>query len=278
MLELVGLVDFGKRLKLLRNKHSFSQGDMANILEISRTSYLSIEQGKRDVGLVEIQKIASVFQMQIEVLIYGGVDSEMKYESAGDFKLLEEVEVEYLKPQLKFDRAKCREVVLYLLESCSRYSNSLETLIPKLLYLCDFAYYENHEGFLSTCVYKKLPFGPLPDHLSEMLEQMSLDGDIVKIKVEKNGEVQNKLFPLRSADLTLIKASEMVVMNDMVQLYGRLPTSDLAELLQKDLPIKVTGMGEIIKFDLTFYREFPFAYRIYCEGDEEDGSQKNTAF
>ncbi|MFM2255137.1 MAG: hypothetical protein RLZZ47_626 [Bacteroidota bacterium] len=278
MIEFVGLVDFGKRLKSLRKKHSFSQGDMANILEISRTSYLAIEQGKRDVGLVEIQKIASAFQMDIEVLIHGGIGSEMRYESVENVRVLGDVEVEYSKPQLKFDRVKCREVVLYLIESCARYSNALETLIPKLMYLSDFAYYENHEGFLSTCTYKKLPFGPLPDHLSELLEEMALSGEIVKIKVEKNGEVQNKLFPLRAVDLTLLKASEMVIMNDMVQLYGRFPTSDLVELLHKDLPMKVTGMGETIKFDLTFYREFPFAYRIYGEGDDEGGSGKDNSF
>jgi DNA-binding XRE family transcriptional regulator len=267
MMEFVGLIDFGKRLKSLRKKHSFSQGDMANILEISRTSYLAIEKGKRDVGLIEIQKIASAFQMHIEVLIHGGVGSEMQFESVENVKVFGDVEVEYSKPQLKFDQVKCREVVKYLIESCARLSNALETLIPKLMYLSDFAYYENHEGFLSTCTYKNLPFGPLPDHLSEMLEEMVLSGEIVKIKVEKNGEVQNKLFPLRAVDLTLLKASEMVIMNDMVQLYGRFSSSDLVELLHKDLPMKVTGMGEIINYELTFYREFPFAYRIYGEGD-----------
>jgi hypothetical protein len=40
----------------------------------------------------------------------------------------------------------------------------------------------------------------------------------------------------------------------------------------------VTGMGETIKFDLTFYREFPFAYRIYGEGDDEGGSGKDNSF
>ena len=46
------------------------------------------------------------------------------------------------------------------------------------------------------------------------------------------------------------------------------------EMLHKDVPMKVTGMGEIINYELTFYREFPFSYRIY--GVEDGGAGNNS--
>ena len=273
MIQSIGLTEFGLRLRSLREQHSYSQGDMANILEISRTSYLAIEQGKRDVGLIEIQKIAVAFQMHLEVLLHGGISSELQYSAREKTIVAGEPKGKYQESELVFNEEKCRALVLYVIESCARIPQAVETVIPKLMYLIDFAYFENHECFLSTSTYKKLPFGPMPEEFGEILDDLLAAGDIVKVKIAKNGIVQHKFFPMRTADLSILKASEIVLMNDIIQHYGRLPAEHLAELLHKDVPMKVTGMGEIINYELTFYREFPFSYRIY---GEEDGGANST--
>ena len=268
MIQSIGLTEFGIRLRSLREQHAYSQGDMANILEISRTSYLAIEKGKRDVGLIEIQKIAAAFQMHLEVLIHGGIGSELQYITREKTTRVEEVIEPYEKSELVFKKQKSKAVVLYIIESCARIPHGVETVIPKLMYLMDFAYFENYESYLSTCIYKKLPFGPIPEEWGEILDELISAGDIVKVKIPMNGVVQNKFIPMRSADLTMLKASEIGLMDDILQHYGRFPAEHLAEMLHKDVPMKVTGMGEIINYELTFYREFPFAYRIYGEGDD----------
>jgi len=277
MIQSIGLAEFGIRLRSLREQHAYSQGDMANILEISRTSYLAIEQGKRDVGLIEIQKIAAAFQMHLEVLLHGGISSELQYTAREKTVRVEEVIEQYKKSELVYIKPKSKAVVLYIIESCARIPHGVESLIPKLMYLMDFAYFENHECFLSSCTYKKLPFGPIPEEWGEILNDLIAAGDIVKVKIALNGVVQNKFIPLRTADLSILKVSEIVLMNDIVQQFGRFPAEHLAELLHKDVPMKVTGMGEIINYELTFYREFPFSYRIYGEEDGGDGNNSNDS-
>lgn len=274
MIQSIGLTEFGIRLRSLREQHAYSQGDMANILEISRTSYLAIEKGKRDVGLIEIQKIAAAFQMHLEVLIHGGIGSELQYITREKTTRVEEVIEPYEKSELIFNKQKSKAVVLYIIESCARIPHGVETVIPKLMYLMDFAYFENYESYLSTCIYKKLPFGPIPEEWGEILDELISAGDIVKVKIPLNGVVQNKFIPMRSADLIMLKASEIGLMDDILQHYGRFPAEHLAEMLHKDVPMKVTGMGEIINYELTFYREFPFSYRIY--GDEDGGAGNNS--
>lgn len=277
MIQSIGLAEFGMRLRSLREQHAYSQGDMANILEISRTSYLAIEQGKRDVGLIEIQKIAAAFQMHLEVLLHGGITSEIQYTASEKTIVSKEPKENYHKSELVFNKEKCRASVLYIIESCARIPQAIETVIPKLMYLMDFAYFENYECYLSTCTYKKLPFGPIPAEWGEILDDLIVAGDIIKVKMALNGVAQNKFIPLRSADLTILKASEIVLMNDIIQEYCRFPAEHLAELLHKDVPMKVTGMGEIINYELTFYREFPFSYRIYGEEDGGAGNNSNNS-
>lgn len=274
MIQSIGLKDFGKRIRTLREKHSYSQGDMANILSISRTSYLAIEQGKRDVGLLELQKIAAAFQMHLEVLLHGGTDSELQYKRKGNNVQSAEPVSEYVTRELIFNKEKCKSLVLYMIQSVAGLPHAMESFIPKLLYLVDFAYFENHEQYLSTCTYKKLPFGPLPDQLSQTLEELLRDEEIATVKVFSQGIMQNKLIPLRGANMTLFMASEIKLVDEMVLYYGRFSAEQLAEILHLDVPMKVTGMGEVIQYELTFYREFPFAYKIYCE---EDGGVRNNS-
>lgn len=277
MIQTIGLTEFGIRLRSLREQHAYSQGDMANILEISRTSYLAIEKGKRDVGLIEIQKIAAAFQMHLEVLLHGGISTEIQYLEREKTNRVEEAIEQYEKSELVFIKQKFKAVVLHIIESCARIPHAVEIVIPKLMYLMDFAYFENYESYLSTGTYKKLPFGPALEGWGNIVDELVSQGDIVKVKIPLDGVVQNKLIPLRSADLTLLKACEIGLMNDILQLYGRFPAEKLAELLQKDVPIKVTGMGENINYELTFYREFPFSYRIYGGEDGGDGDYSNNS-
>ena len=51
-----------KIIKKMRMARGFSQLEIAKKLGVSRTSYIAIEQGKRELSLAEAQKIADVFR------------------------------------------------------------------------------------------------------------------------------------------------------------------------------------------------------------------------
>lgn len=54
------------RLKILRAEHDWSQGDLAERLEVSRQSVNAIETGRYDPSLPLAFKIAELFELAIE--------------------------------------------------------------------------------------------------------------------------------------------------------------------------------------------------------------------
>lgn len=64
-------VVFGKRIKELRKQTGLSQEKFAFKIGMDRTYYASIESGKRNVSLKNIEKIASGFNISISQLFIG---------------------------------------------------------------------------------------------------------------------------------------------------------------------------------------------------------------
>lgn len=64
-------IRFGRRLRELRLEKGWSQETLANLAEIDRTYIPGIESGKRNVSLVVIEKLSSVFKMEISDLLKG---------------------------------------------------------------------------------------------------------------------------------------------------------------------------------------------------------------
>ncbi|MBQ1688188.1 MAG: helix-turn-helix transcriptional regulator [Lachnospiraceae bacterium] len=62
---------FGIRCKQLREKMNLSQEKFALLIEMDRTYYSSIENGRRNVSIRNIEKIATGFGITIEELMRG---------------------------------------------------------------------------------------------------------------------------------------------------------------------------------------------------------------
>lgn len=62
---------FGNKCKSLREKKNLSQEKFALQIEMDRTYYSSIENGKRNVSIRNIEKIAKGFGITVEELLKG---------------------------------------------------------------------------------------------------------------------------------------------------------------------------------------------------------------
>lgn len=65
---------FGMRCKELRAGLGCSQEQFANLIEMDRSCYASIEVGRRNVSLSNLCKIANGFNMSIAALMTGVTD------------------------------------------------------------------------------------------------------------------------------------------------------------------------------------------------------------
>lgn len=61
-------VRFGRKLKSLREKKEISQEEFALSIGMDRTYYASVENGKRNVSLANIYKIANGFGVSLSEL------------------------------------------------------------------------------------------------------------------------------------------------------------------------------------------------------------------
>lgn len=58
----------GKRIRYLRNQIGLSQEELADKAEIDRTYITSVECGKRNISIVNIEKIAKALDVSLAVL------------------------------------------------------------------------------------------------------------------------------------------------------------------------------------------------------------------
>lgn len=258
--------EIGERIAKLRLKKSFSQEDLAKSITISRPSLAQIELGNRSVSLSEMQKLSVVLGFSLDDFMTKDflANQSLKLPDETNEELVEE---RISVPTLNINKFK--NVLLYILEHCAGKPNVGETVLYKLLYFSDFNYYELYEEHLTGAKYKKLPYGPVPQKLDAIINQMIDANQLQRIKTEFKGYPQKRYLPLEKANLTLLKASEKDVIDKVIEQMSDWSATAISDYSHKDLPWEVTEEGKDISYNLAFYRELPYSVRVYDEDDND---------
>lgn len=256
----------GHRITELRKAKGLSQEDLAKRIKMSRPSLAQIELGNRSVDILELQKLSLVLEFSLDDFMskdFSVTQILDTKEEADEKKVTERISV----PSLKINKFK--NILLYILERCAGKPNVGETVLYKLLYFSDFNYYELYEEHLTGANYRKLPYGPVPQKLDTIINQMIDKGQLQKIKTEYHGFPQTRYFPLEKADLTKLMASEKEVIDRVIEQMSDWSASAISHYSHNDLPWEVTDDGKSISYELAFYREQPYSVRNYGEEMEE---------
>jgi len=252
----------GQRITELRKMKGLSQEDLAKNVKLSRPSLAQIELGNRSVDILELQRFSLVLGFSLDDFMSrhfsASQDMEDKIETKSK-KIEERISI----PTLQVDKFK--NVLLYILERCAGKPNVGETVLYKLLYFSDFNYYELYEEHLTGAKYRKLPYGPVPQKLDKIIDQMMEKGVIQRIKTKYFDKMQTRYIPLTKANLTELKASEKEVIDKVIEQMSDWSASAISNYSHKDLPWEVTDEGKDISYELAFYRELPYSVRVYNE-------------
>ena len=256
--------EIGRRIAELRKDKGFSQDALAKMLGLSRPSLVQIELGNRNITALELKNLTDKLSLSIDRLM---ADDFSLTESLEEQKIDEpETEIRISIPELKVNKFK--DILLYILEKCAGKPNVGETLLYKLLYFSDFNYYELHEEHLSGATYKKLPYGPVPQKLDTVLKQMVETKDLKRIIVDYHGYPQTRYLPLSKPDISKLNANEKDAIDKVIELYSDWSAKSISDYSHKDMPWLATKEGEVIDYELVFYREAPFSVRNYDEMNE----------
>ncbi len=256
----------GQRVTELRKMKGLSQEDLAKSVKISRSSLAQIELGNRGVDILELQKLSLKLEFSLDEFMSKDFNVNQDVEGKTESKSKEDNE-RISVPTLQV--GKFKNVLLYILERCAGKPNVGETVLYKLLYFSDFNYYELYEEHLTGAKYRKLPFGPVPQKLDTIINQMIDKEQLQRVKTEYHGYPQTRYLPLEKADLTELKASEKEIIDRVIEQMSDWSASAISNYSHKDMPWLASKDGEEINYELAFYRDTPFSVRNYGEENEE---------
>lgn len=258
--------EIGQRIMELRKAKGMSQEELAKNIGLSRPSMVQVESGNRNLDVFELLRLSQVLNFSLDEFL------------SPDFKAEETIQFEKLKPEEEhglrisvpeLKAKKFKNVLLYILEHCAGKPNIGETVLNKLLYFCDFNFYEKYEEHLTGARYKKLPYGPVPQRLEQILNQMIEKNQLKRIRTDYHGFQQTRYMPLVKADLKELTAAEKTVIDDVIQQMSDWNANKISDYSHQDKPWKATKSGDYISYNLVFYRKPPFSVREYPE-DEQD--------
>lgn len=256
----------GHRIAGLRKIKGLSQDELAKKIRISRPSLTQIELGNRNISIMELHQFSVFLGFSLDEFM--SIDYQLKNPDIEKSETKsKKATVRVSVPSLKL--GKLKNVLLYILEKCAGKPNVGETVLYKLLYFSDFNYYELYEEHLTGARYRKLPYGPVPQQLDSIINQMIDDGQLQRVKTDYHGFSQTRYLPLEKSDLTELMASEKEVIDRVIEQMSDWSASSISNYSHKDLPWVASKDGEEIDYELVFYREAPFSVRNYDDEKEE---------
>ncbi len=251
-----------KFIQQLRKKNNLTQEFLASQIGVSRPTYVQTEQGERDLTITEAKKLAEIFDVQIEDFLAGKITKrEVILEKERQSGKPAKPEMRIIMPRANVKKFK--EVLLYILEKVGARPNIGETALYKLLYFIDFDYYEKFEEQLIGAKYIKNHFGPTPVEFKKIIEQMTRNGELEKIKSKYFQHEQKKYLPRRQADLRVLSAQEIQHIDEVLSRLAWKNATELSNYSHSDTPWRVHKMGEEISYETVFYRDDDHSVRNY---------------
>lgn len=252
----------GARIRELREKRGISQDALAADMKLPRPAISQIESGSRKIATDELLKLSDIFNVTVDELLNPGREPEVH--------LAEEKAEKPSKPVMRINvpqknLQKFKEVLLYVLNKVGAKENIGETVIYKLFYFIDFDFYEKYEEQLVGATYIRNKYGPTPVEFVKIIERMIKDGEIEKVKSEYFKLQQTKYLPRRKPDLATLKASEIEVIDDILNRLSDMNASQISAYSHNDVPWMTTKDGEAIEYESVFYRTPPYSVRAYQE-------------
>lgn len=259
-----------KFIQKQRKKRNLTQEYLASELDISRPTYMQIEQGMRELTVSEAEKLARIFSISLENLLQEKEASikvtieKDKQQPASN----QTTDIRISVPQKNLEKFK--EVLLYVLSKVGGKPNVGETVLYKLLYFIDFDYYEKYEEQLIGATYIKNHYGPTPIEFNDVVAEMIKQGEIVKVTSKYFNYPQRKYLPVKEPDLTKLKdARELHHIDEVLARLGDKNATELTDYSHEDIPWVVAKENKPLDYEAVFYRTPKTSVRNYDNGNDD---------
>lgn len=257
----------GDILLQLREQKSVSQEFLAELLGVSRPSYVAIESGTKELTISQAQKLCDFYQVSFSEFIKGKLAPLASIQVTGQTSSENTETIRIDIPQENL--AVFREVLLYVLGKIGSKVNVGQTVLYKLLYFIDFDFYELYERQLIGAKYMHNHYGPTPVGFDTIIEEMIATGELEQVKSAYFRYPQTKYLPRREANLSVIgDALAIKHIDKEIERLSDKSASELTELSHKDVPWISANQGEVLDYEAVFYRTPETSVRTYDGRDQ----------
>jgi transcriptional regulator with XRE-family HTH domain len=251
-----------KRIRSIREQLGYSQERLAELLGISRVTVSQMEAGRRKLSASDLKKLSDILEMPADYLLNPEKEPEVVIQQVREnVEPIQQMRISV--PQKRVDKFK--EILLYILNEVGAKSNIGQTVLYKLLYFMDFDYYELYEEQLIGARYQRNHYGPTPMEFAKIVQKMEEDGDLTEVKNEYFEHSQTKYLPRRRPDLSILSGQELELINDVMRRLSDKNATEISEYSHGDVPWLATEEGQVIDYELVFYRTPPYSRRQYTE-------------
>ena len=214
--------EYFKLIKDLRTKKRLKQDEIAEKIGISRSSYISFEQGKTELNFSQIVKLSDIFGISLKEVESGEKPNNEKY----------------------------KEMILACIrKGSSKDGRILKTKLAKMLYLTDFAWFYNNLKSMSAMQYRRIQYGPVPDMYFRAIDELeeagriSIDHKNEMLLISENKGSQKQLFKQ-------ISKPEMSLISKIAKKWKDKKTNEIVNFTHNQLPYKICTPDEIIPYEL----------------------------
>ena len=252
-------IQTGEVIKKIRTQKNISQDQLAQILGIPRSSVSQIENGGRELSFVEFQKILALFEVSFEEFMAYNEPKKQTVSSKS----------KGINKKIKFDKEKFKQLILYILQKCGSRPNVGETVLYKLLYFCDFDYFETFEKPLTGMKYKKMQFGPIPEQtlFNPVIGEMRECGMVERVtRPYVNDTIQTRYLNFTEADLSVFgkDIDKMIrIADSVIERLSGMSARQIEDHSHRDYPWQAHEFDEEIDYGNVFFRSGEFANRDY---------------
>ena len=218
-------IKYAPFIRAVRTKKGVLQADLATKLGMSRASYISVEQGKRELTLGEFEKLSAALGVSLADLERGEQPNYAKY----------------------------RQMILAFLRQGKKIP---KTKLAKLLYFADFAWYYVHLESMSGMQYRKIAYGPVADAYFRIIDEMFDSGEIA---IEQTSEGAMLISQTRSgakAALPDITPEQAKLITAIEKKWQGKKTKEIVDFVHQQFPYLFAHDNEFVSYEI-FTQENP---------------------
>ena len=224
-------------IKSMRQKKGLLQQQVADMLGISRPSYIALENGAREPRLNEAEKLANVLGMSIDDLLGEETPNIEKYKQM---------------------------LLAFLRSKLAKDGKVPKTKLAKLLYLADFSWYHSRLESMSGMRYRKIPYGPVPEAYFRIVTEL-YEEDKIDIEKKDNGTDKGAFLISQKRggereSLDALSDKEKKRIADIAKKWKGKSTREIVNFTHQQLPYATSRDGEIIPYELIVQEDPDYVY------------------